>query len=142
MPTRFQLLAQLCRALEETPKRKEKTHLISEFLNKLDESEVSQATLMIIGTIFPENDGRVLDTGWKTMKSVLYKGGQTTLLSESLTIPNVYSVFNRIAEASKAEPIRGPNEQGLTYGEGVLSTHDLRGDAHRRQRGEHDRGYS
>ena len=86
MPTRFQLLAQLCRALEETPKRKEKTHLISEFLNKLDESEVSQATLMIIGTIFPENDGRVLDTGWKTMKSVLDKGGQTTLLSESLIV--------------------------------------------------------
>ena len=117
MPTRFQLLAQLCRALEETPKRKEKTHLIAEFLNKLDESEVSQATLMIIGTIFPENDGRVLDTGWKTMKSVLDKGGQTTLLSESLTIPNVYSVFNRIAEASG----QGSRKQKQSLLEGLIN---------------------
>jgi len=58
--TLFKELATLCKKLEVTTKRKEKTKLISEFLHKLDESEIKPAILLIIGSVLPETDNRSL----------------------------------------------------------------------------------
>ncbi|NQT07812.1 hypothetical protein HQ586_01935, partial [Candidatus Bathyarchaeota archaeon] len=52
--TPFSDLADLCRALEATTKKKEKARLLSEFLRGLEPSEVSPAALMVVGSIFPE----------------------------------------------------------------------------------------
>ena len=98
--TPFSDLASLCRALEATTKRKEKTGLLSEFLRGLEPSEVSPAALMIVGSIFPEFDPRTLEVGWRTMRNVLDGGRQTTLFGEPLTIGRVHDTLTKIAEAS------------------------------------------
>jgi DNA ligase-1 len=96
--TLFSALANLCRALEATTKRKEKLRLLSAFLKNLEESEVSQAVLLIVGSIFPEFDSRTLEIGWSTMRGVLEGRKQTTLLGGPLTISAVHETLGRIAE--------------------------------------------
>ena len=86
IPTLFNLLVTLCKNLESTSKRKEKIRLISEILQKLEPNEISPFVLMLIGFIFPETDNRTLDVGWRTLKPVLEKRGQTLLYSAPLTI--------------------------------------------------------
>jgi DNA ligase-1 len=98
--TPFTALAELCRALEATTKRKEKTGLLSGFLRGLELLEVSPAVLMVVGSIFPEFDPRTLEVGWRTMRNVLEGGRQTTLFDEPLTIVYVHDTLTRIAEAS------------------------------------------
>jgi DNA ligase-1 len=100
--TPFSDLAELCRALEETTKRKVKTGLLSSFLRGLEPPEVSPAVLMVVGSIFPEFDSRTLEVGWRTMKNVLEGGRQTTLFDEPLTIGHVHDTLTKIAEASGA----------------------------------------
>ena len=99
-PTPFSELAKLCKALEATTKRKEKTSLIAEFLWGLEPNEVAPAVLLVVGSIFPEFDPRTLEVGWRTMKRVLEGGRQTTLFDEPLTIGRVQDILSRIAEAS------------------------------------------
>ena len=77
--TLFKELATLCKKLEVTTKRKEKTKLISEFLHNLDESEIKPAIFLIIGSVLPETDNRSLDVGWRTIGRVMDRKGQTTL---------------------------------------------------------------
>ncbi|MCW4051372.1 MAG: ATP-dependent DNA ligase [Candidatus Bathyarchaeota archaeon] len=96
--TMFRDLAALCRSLESTAKRKEKTAFISEFLRKLEPEEVAPAILLIIGAVFPEFDPRSLDVGWKTVRKVLAGGGQTTLFMQGLTIKHVHKTLADIAE--------------------------------------------
>jgi DNA ligase-1 len=98
--TPFSELADLCRTLEATTKRKEKIRLLSVFLKRLEEGEVSQAVLLIVGSIFPEFDSRTLDVGWSTMKSVLEGRKQTTLLGGPLTIGTLHETLSRIAETT------------------------------------------
>lgn len=98
-PTLFSELAGLCRALEDTSKRKEKTRLLADFLRALEPQEVAPAVLMVVGSIFPEFDPRSLEVGWRTMQGVLDSGRQTTLLDESLTIEGVHGTLVSIAEA-------------------------------------------
>ena len=97
MDTPFTRLAELCKALETTTKRTEKTRLISEFLCGLEPDEIAPAVLLIVGQIFPEFDPRTLEIGWSTMKRVLEKGKQTTLLRNQLSIRRVYSTLSEIA---------------------------------------------
>ena len=97
MDTPFTRLAELCKALEATTKRTEKTRLISEFLFGLEPNEIAPAVLLIVGQIFPEFDPRTLEIGWSTMKRVLKKGKQTTLLRHQLSIRRVYSTLSEIA---------------------------------------------
>ena len=97
MDTPFTRLAELCKALEATTKRTEKTRLISEFLCGLEPDEIALAVLLIVGQIFPEFDPRTLEIGWSTMKRVLEKGKQTTLLRNQLSIRRVYSTLSEIA---------------------------------------------
>jgi DNA ligase-1 len=95
--TPFSKLAELCKALEATTKRTEKTRLISEFLRRLEPDEIAPAVLLVIGHVFPEFDTRTLEVGWNTMKRVIEKGKQTTLLREHLSIRRVHSALSVIA---------------------------------------------
>ncbi|MCW3978680.1 MAG: ATP-dependent DNA ligase, partial [Candidatus Bathyarchaeota archaeon] len=119
-PTPFSELAKLCKALEATTKRKEKTSLIAEFLRGLEPDEVAPAVLLVVGAIFPEFDPRTLEVGWRTMNRVLEGGRQTTLLDEPLTIGRVRDTLSRIAEAS------GPGSRRVKSGllEGLISRAD------------------
>jgi DNA ligase-1 len=97
LATPFSKLAALCKALEATTKRTEKTRLISEFLRALQPDEVAPAVLLVVGQIFPEFDPRTLEVGWSTMKRVLEKGKQTTLLRDELSIRRVHTTLSEIA---------------------------------------------
>ena len=97
MPTPFKKLAELCKSLEATTKRKEKARSISEFLKQLESDEIAPAVLLIVGQVFPEFDPRTLEVGWSTMKRVLERGFQTTLTSEPLSIRKVHGTLGEIA---------------------------------------------
>ena len=101
--TPFTRLEELCRALKATTKRTEKTRLISEFLHGLEPDEIAPAVLLIVGQIFPEFDPRTLEVGWSTMKRVLEKGKQTTLLRNQLSIRRVHSALSEIAMSRGAQ---------------------------------------
>jgi DNA ligase-1 len=118
--TGFGELAALCRELEATSKRKEKTALIAGFLRRLKPGEVAPAVLLLAGTVFPEFDPRSLDVGWSTVRDVLEGGGQTTLFRERLTIRKVHETLSRVAEAS------GPGSRRLKEQliEGLLTSAD------------------
>ena len=98
--TLFKDLAELCKSLETTAKRKQKTGLIADFLGKLDDSEIKPAILLIIGSVLPETDNRTLDIGWKTIRKVMERKGQTTLFQRELTIHDVYNTLIDVADAS------------------------------------------
>jgi DNA ligase-1 len=100
MPTPFSDLASLCRSLEATTKRKEKTRLLANFLHRLDPDEVAPAVLLTVGQVFPEFDARVLEVGYVMVKKALEGSRQTTLLEEPLTITHVYGTMGEIAGAS------------------------------------------
>lgn len=97
--TQFSQLANLCKDLEDTTKRKDKTALIAAFLNQLDEPEIKPAILMIIGSVLPETDDRSLEVGWKTLQKILDSGGQTSLFSRELSILSVYESLIDVANA-------------------------------------------
>lgn len=96
----FSTLAGLCKTLEATTKRKEKSRMLAEFLRGLELDEVAPAVLLVVGSIFPEFDPRALEVGWRTMRGVLDGGKQTTLLNESLTISAVHETLSSIAQTS------------------------------------------
>ncbi len=98
--TPFLELANLCQKLEETTKRKEKIRLASSFLRRLKEEEIAPAVRLIVGTVFPEWDSRVLEIGGRTVWKIMDKGKQATLVSKPLTIPRVSEYFEKIAEVS------------------------------------------
>ena len=101
-PTPFSKLAELCKSLEATTKRKEKTRLLANFLKSLNQNEIAPAALLIIGSIFPEFSSRTLELGWKTMRRVLDSGRQTTLVDQPLSILQIHDTLTKIAEAKGA----------------------------------------
>jgi len=110
--TPFKKLAMLCKELESTTKRKEKTALISEFLKTIGRDEIKPAILLTIGAIFPEFSDKTLDVGWRTLRRVMDRGGQTTLFRHQLSIGDVYEILQEIAEAT-GEGSRKQKEQLL-----------------------------
>ena len=110
--TTFKKLAQLCIELESTTKRKEKTALISAFLKSINRDEIKPAILLTIGAVFPETSDKTLDVGWRTVKRVMDRGGQTTLFRHQLTVKEVYDTMQQIAKAS-GEGSRKQKEQLL-----------------------------
>ena len=112
METPFRALALLCKDLEATTKRKEKTALIGAFLKQLSRDEIKPAILLTIGAVFPETSDKTLDVGWRTLKRVIDRGGQTTLFRHQLTIKEVYDTLQEIAVAS-GEGSRRHKEQLL-----------------------------
>jgi len=97
--TLFKELVTLCKSLEATTKRKEKTALISVFLHTLSEPEIKPAILLIIGSVLPETDNRSLDVGWKTISRIMDRKGQTTLFRRELTINDVYDTLIEVADS-------------------------------------------
>ncbi|MBT5642169.1 ATP-dependent DNA ligase [Candidatus Bathyarchaeota archaeon] len=95
----FKELASLCKSLEATTKRKEKTALISMFLHTLGESEIKPAILLIIGSVLPETDNRTLDVGWRTISRIIDRKGQTTLFRRDLTVNDVYDTLIEVADS-------------------------------------------
>ena len=110
--TPFKLLALLCKDLEATTKRKVKTALIGVFLKKLDRDEIKPAILLTIGAVFPETSDKTLNVGWRTLKRVIERGGQTTLFRHQLSIDEVYNTLQEISIAS-GEGSRRHKEQLL-----------------------------
>jgi DNA ligase-1 len=98
--TPFKKLAQLCKDLESTTKRKKKISLISEFLKSLNLEEVKPATLLVIGALFPEKSDKTLDVGWRTVKRVMERDRQTSLFRYQLTIKGVLETLHKIALSS------------------------------------------
>ncbi len=97
--TLFKELAALCKSLEATTKRKEKTALISVFLHTLSEPEIKPAILLIIGSVLSETDNHSLGVGWKTSSMIMDRKGQTTLFRRELTINDVYDTLIEVADS-------------------------------------------
>lgn len=93
--TLFLSLAELCDRLARTTKRGEKIRLISSFLGRLEEEEIAPAVLQIIGRIFPEAESRSLEIGYSTIKGILVRKKQTTLLPTPLTILGAEGILMR-----------------------------------------------
>ncbi|MBO0889200.1 ATP-dependent DNA ligase, partial [Candidatus Bathyarchaeota archaeon] len=100
MTTPFFPLAQLCRRVEATTKRNEKISLIAEFLRLVGPDEVPLVTLFLAGKPFPESDPRVLEISYATITEVSRNLGQQKLTENPLTIGDVYSTLEKIAEVS------------------------------------------
>ena len=98
--TPFLELAQLCRKVEATPKRNEKTALISAFLKSISPEEVPLATLFLAGKSFPESDPRVLEISYASVSDASKNLGQKRLTERPLTIIDVYQTLGKISEAS------------------------------------------
>ena len=98
--TAFGALAQLCDSLAVTASRNDKKHLISSFLKQLRPEEISPAALLIVGTIFPEQDSKPLDAGYKLISKSIRRSGRLGLESHPLSVLGVRNVFEAIASSS------------------------------------------
>lgn len=98
--TPFLELAQLCRKVEATTKRNEKTELISVFLQSIRTEDVPLATLFLAGKPFPESDPRVLEVSYATVSEASKNLGQKRLSERVLTITDVYQTLEKISDAS------------------------------------------
>ena len=99
-PTSFLELANLCRELESTTKRNEKTKLISQFLKHVSPDEIPLATLFLSGKAFPESDPRVLEVSYATISEAGRTSGQERLTAGQLTIGEVFETLARLAETA------------------------------------------
>lgn len=95
----FIYFAQLCRDLEKTSRRTEKTRLLSTFLRNLQPDEIEFEVAMITGRRFPEGDPRVLEIGVETIWKMTRSAPQTTLVNAPLTVKRVQKAFDDIASA-------------------------------------------
>jgi DNA ligase-1 len=100
LPTPFSKFADLCRALESTPKRTQKIAYLVDFLKSLETEEIAPAVSFITGRPFPESDGRVLVVGGQTLWKIHQSSGQSALVQQPVTILEVYRTFEKIAKAS------------------------------------------
>ncbi len=105
-PTAFSELAHICSALRAKSKRLEKRSIIASFLKKLNPEEVSAATLLIIGRIFPESERKTLKVGWATLQKAIGTKRQATLIESPLTILDVQDALSRIATVSGQDSVR------------------------------------
>jgi DNA ligase-1 len=98
--TSFSKFAEVCRALETTTKRTEKTAYLVNFLKSLSPDEIMPAVSFLTGRPFPESDERVLDVGGQTLWKMDRKTGQSALIPKPATILEVYRTFGKIASSS------------------------------------------
>ncbi len=98
--TLFTELVELCKNLEATTKKNEKTQLIEAFLQELKEEEISPSAFLILGTIFPSLDSRALNVSAATIQKVTSKIKEGTSDEKPLTILDVHNYFCEIASAS------------------------------------------
>jgi len=98
--TAFRKLAELCEELAATPGRNDKKRLVSTFLKRLRSDEISPAALLIVGTIFPEQESKPLDVGYQLMSKSRLRSGQLRLLDRPLTVLDARDAFDAIADSS------------------------------------------
>lgn len=127
--TSFEDLALLGERLEQTTSRLQMTEMIADFLRQLSVGEVPPGLQLLIGQIFPQWDGRVLNLSWRAVSKIAHQltetsqadrqwvysqavdGGYAVLLllqgfrkspprPPPLMILDVYRTFEEIAEAS------------------------------------------
>jgi DNA ligase 1 len=98
--TSFLELALLCQSVEATTKRNEKIALIAAFLKRISPDEVAPTTLFLVGKAFPESDSRVLEISYASVSSAGKNLGQKRLTDRPLTIREVSSTLEKIADAS------------------------------------------
>jgi DNA ligase 1 len=98
--TSFLELALLCQSVEATTKRNEKIALIAAFLKRISPDEVAPTSLFLAGKAFPESDPRVLEVSYASVSSAGKNLGQKRLTERPLTIREVSSTLEKIAEAS------------------------------------------
>ncbi len=97
-PTPFSTLATLCKQLESTTKKLEKSALISGFLKKLLPDEIAPAVLLLLGKIFSATDSRTLNVSWRTLQKVEAQVAKSK--KSPLSILEVHQHFAEIAGAS------------------------------------------
>lgn len=127
----YKELVDVYAALESTSKRLEKTHIISEFINKVSDEDLPKLVLLLQGKVFPAYDERKIgvaarlmikairkSTGitekdieeeWKrtgdlgeTAENLVKKKKQATLMSTTLTLSKVYENIRRLPEFTGA----------------------------------------
>ena len=76
--------------------------MIADFLRSVDPSEISDATLFLVGKPFPESDPRVLEVSYATISEASRNLGQTRLSEAPLTIHDVFRTFDKVSEATGA----------------------------------------
>jgi DNA ligase-1 len=114
-------------AISRTSKRRKKISLVAKLLREVEVHEIDSAALFLAGTIFPENEERVLNVSWNGLIGALHKvldfkdedlekyyegdvgeaiynllqssahSKQSTLFYEPLTIKSVSDGFTKIA---------------------------------------------
>ena len=76
--------------------------MIADFLRSVDPSEISDATLFLVGKPFPESDPRVLEVSYATISEASRNLGQTRLSEAPLAIHDVFRTFDKVSEATGA----------------------------------------
>jgi len=101
MATQFSEFANVCQALEATPKRIRKVVLLAKFLSSLSEEEIIPTISFFTGHPFRGSDKRVLDVSGRTLWKINQLGSsQSTLVSNPVSVLDVYHLFEKVAEAS------------------------------------------
>ncbi len=98
--TPFKELVVLCQNLESTPKKREKTQFIQEFLHRLKAVEISPSVLLILGMVFPDTDARALNVSESTIRKVVSRLQRKTRHPKPLNILEVHNTFCEIATTS------------------------------------------
>ncbi len=98
--TKFSDFADLCNKLEKNTKRNEKRSLIASFLKNLRDDEIIPTVSFLIGKPFPDEEQQTLDLGSTTLWKISKLRKQTSLLTNQLSIIEVYNQFLEIAKIS------------------------------------------
>jgi DNA ligase-1 len=126
--TGFETLASLGERLEKTSSRLQMRDLIAQFLRELASDELQSGVRLLLGQVFPEWDARTLNLSWRSVlkaithltdasdrewqdvfeeavdageavRLLLERMGKTAPLSPSLSILEIYTTLETIAEA-------------------------------------------
>lgn len=114
MPTSIAVLGELCRALEATPSRKQKTELLARFLRQLEPEEIEPAVQMLLGRLIPDIEPGSLDVGYSTIKKALSTGQRRLFADEQVSIGEVYSTLLKVRDAQGSGSRR--NKENLLSG--------------------------
>ncbi len=119
----FKELAALAKEIASTSSRLKKVELVAKLIRSLPREEAYKVLLILTGRVFPPSDPRELNVSWNTLLKVIseladveWKGvdvgevvenalarrkrRQTTLLERPLTVEEVYSHLEALAEAT------------------------------------------
>lgn len=100
MSTPFLKFAEVCDRLQATAGKKEKTGILAEFLPSVETDELAIVSYFLLGKIFPDHDPRTLNVSWQTIQKISQELQPTPVRGESMSIPEMRSVFTEIAATS------------------------------------------